>query len=86
MKQKNPPPIMITAEEAAAISRYSTKTDLDLCMEIYRQYLKEQLIPTDSLFFTMCVFACMFNAGRMQEIREERAKAKLKPIKRSEGA
>lgn len=74
MKQAKDIPIMITADEAVPLSKFSTIKDMDFCWELYQAYLDTETFSGDPMFNTMCVFALMYNTGRIQGIREERAK------------
>lgn len=86
MKQKKETEPMITAAEAVRNSAFSTAYDLNFCYEIYKKYRSAGNQYNDELLDTMCVFACMYNAGYVQGIREERAKAKQKKHRKECGA
>lgn len=78
MKRKRDTDIMITPKEAATFANYATQRDLSYCYELYHEYLKKEPFKANDLFYTMCVFACMYNAGRIQGILEERKSRKNK--------
>lgn len=78
MKQKKETVPMIDADEAVRNSAFSTAYELNFCYEIYNKYRSAGNQCDNELFDAMCVFACMYNAGYVQGIREQRAKAKQK--------
>lgn len=80
MKQKKEITRMITPKEGAYLSIHSTESDLDYCYDLYHEFLDRNPCKLNSLYYTLRVFACMYNAGRIQGIREERAKKKKSPV------
>lgn len=79
MIQKENIPELISAEEAAAISyRAGTISSMDRAREIMDAYLKLEPLTDDQKYYAYCVLATIYDAGRIQGIREERLKRKNK--------
>lgn len=77
-------PQLITAEEAVAISlRAGTTEEIHRAVEIAAEYQKRE--PTliaergDTFYRAACLYATIWEAGRIQGIREERSKQKKRP-------
>ena len=67
---------LITPTEALALSEFNTAADLYRAHDIVTAWGKRH--KNDSTFDYMCMCAMIYTAGRVQGIREERAKRKQK--------
>ena len=81
MIMKEIPAQMITAEEAVAISlRAGTLTACNRALEIAVEYERQKppIVDKceDETFKAACLYATIWEAGRIQGIREERSKKK----------
>ena len=70
---------MVDAKEALALADQRTIEDFDLIEEIAREYAKQEKCSCgnaeiDYKWYSICLYHTIFNAGRVQGIREERAK------------
>ena len=76
MIQKNTPPELITAREAAELSkRHGTLDDIYRADDIYNAFYELKDIPDkDFRFAFLCAIGTVYAAGRIQGIREERRK------------
>lgn len=67
------PSIMVTVDEVVTLCRkYGTTETADFCYQVAQEWNKRSHQP-DSLFSLMCMCSCLFDAGRVQGKREERA-------------
>ena len=76
MIQRNTYPVLVTGKEAAHICRFITGEELKICYSMYEDYLgstvgKKKLQPT---YDNMLAASFFYTVGRVQGIREERAK------------
>lgn len=80
MIQKNHPGRMITAEESVAIShRAATVDSCFIAREISHEYMMQN--PPREGEYTLwlyCMYGAIYDAGRIQGIREERARRRAK--------
>ena len=79
--------IMIEVEEIVRLSELTTVISIDLARAIEKAYKRfyDPKAEKDKLWYHYCLLAAIFDGGRIQGIREERArrkKAKLLKIDR----
>lgn len=74
---KKTPPVLVDIKEDTRVSReYGTIDTVDLALAIYNEALKPRdgAPESDDIFARCCALGAIFNVGRMQGIREERAR------------
>lgn len=77
MISKKESPQLITTEEAVTLCiKFATLDDIDTAEDIYLAYMDKVKDTRDKRYAEMCVLAAIYSAGRIQGIREERAKRK----------
>ena len=82
MIQRNTYPILITGKEAAHICRFITGEEIDVCYDLYgayRQFIGERYKNLPPTYDAMLAASFFYTVGRVQGIREERAK-KICPL------
>ncbi len=78
MLGKREAPDMITAKEAVAISTKSgTIDEIYIAIEIIEEYERLNFAPNDKWYNMACMYATLFEAGRIQGVREERYRRKI---------
>lgn len=71
------PPQLITPEEAVAISmRAGTTDEIYIAVAIAEEYERLNFAPNDKWYHIACLYATLYEAGRLQGIREERYRRK----------
>ena len=70
---------LLDANEAIALTQYRTIGDFDLLESIAKEYARQTPRPTKTTpgeikWYSLCLYQTLFNAGRLQGIREERAR------------
>ena len=75
---KKTPPVLVDIKEDTRVSRdYGTIDTVDLALAIYNEALKPRSGKPDEWdykFLRACALAAIFDVGRMQGMREERAR------------
>lgn len=75
MISKKESPQLITTEEAVTLcAKFATLDDIYTAEDIYLAYIDKVKDTRDERYAEMCVLAAVYSAGRIQGIREERAK------------
>lgn len=70
---------LVNAKEALALTEYRTIEDFELIESIAKEYARQTPRPTKTTpgeikWYSLCLYQTLFNAGRLQGIREERAR------------
>lgn len=68
------PPVMIEPQEAIALFGYAKTDEMYRVKDLYTAYREAKGTDTDSLWDLMSVLSFVYDTGRVQGIREERAK------------
>lgn len=68
------PPVMIEPQEAIALFGYAKTEEMYRVKDLYTAYREAKGTDTDSLWDLMSVLSFVYDTGRVQGIREERAK------------
>lgn len=76
MVGKTTPPELITAKEAIALFEFATISEMYIVKELADTYRAAKGKDQDSLWDTMSLLSFIYDTGRIQGIREERAKRK----------
>ena len=78
MRGENPlPPVMIEAREAIALFEYARTEEMHRAKELYDAYVMAEGISGKlDVWHTMSILSLVYDTGRVQGIREERAKRK----------
>lgn len=66
---------LVTPQEAVKLAKQRTIGDFDIVREIYNEFvssLSEKQIKEENLYYSICLWETIWNAGRVQGIREER--------------
>lgn len=71
---KYSPQELITPEEAIALFEYGTIAEMYTAKALFDIYRQRHGVDADRLWDTMRVLAFVYDTGRIQGIREERAK------------
>lgn len=66
----------ITPDEATELFRFAGCDLLQRAMDLYEAYRRERGVDSDPVWDAGCVAAYLYGAGRIQGMREERAKLK----------
>lgn len=75
MISKKESPQLITTEEAVTLCiKFATLDDVYTAEDIYLAYMDKVKDTRDESYAEMCALAAIYSAGRIQGIREERAK------------
>ena len=74
MVSKHTPPELITQEEIVSLSRYLTLDDIQRAVKIAKAWQHPYSDHPDCDYY--CMLSSVYVAGRIQGIREERAKAR----------
>lgn len=75
MISKKESPQLITTEEAVTLCiKFATLDDVYTAEDIYLAYMDKVKDTRDERYVEMCTLAAIYSAGRIQGIREERAK------------
>lgn len=64
----------ITPEEAVALFQYATAEDIQIAKAFYDEYRKQNGTDKDTLWDIVCLVAFAFDTGRVQGLREARAR------------
>lgn len=75
--KKGEVPQLCTAEEIIALAGYSTITSISRAKEIYSKTLENGKGEADKLWIFFTALANIYDAGRIQGIREERLKRRV---------
>ena len=78
---------MVDAAEALALTEFTTIGDFDLVESIAKEYARQTPRPTKTTpgeikWYSLCLYKTLFHAGRLQGIREERARRRGEHITR----
>lgn len=73
---KYSPQELITPEEAIALFEYGTIAEMYTAKALFDIYRQRHGVDADRLWDTMRVLSFAYDTGRIQGIREERAKAR----------
>lgn len=73
---KYTPPELITPEEAIGLFKYATISEMYTAKVLYDIYRQHKGISSDPLWDAMSLLSFAYDTGRIQGIREERAKRK----------
>lgn len=71
---------LLKPEEAIILTKYRTIIEWDLIEDVAAAYTKKKPVPPSNAsmderrFYSMCFYQAIFTAGRIQGIREERAR------------
>lgn len=76
MVGKYSPQELITPEEAIALFEYGTIAEMYTAKALFDIYRQRHGVDADRLWDTMRVLSFAYDTGRIQGIREERAKAR----------
>lgn len=74
MNGKQAPAERITPEEAIALFQYAKIEEMYRAKSLYDTYRQHKKTDTDSLWDIMSLLSFVYDTGRVQGIREERAK------------
>ena len=74
MVGKKLPEKMIGTDEALMLLDYATVEEMHRAMELYRAYRESQGTDSDYLWDLAKLLSFVYDTGRIQGIREERAK------------
>lgn len=77
MVGKYTPPELITPEEAIEIFKYATISKMYTAKALYDIYRQRKGINSDPIWDTMSLLSFVYDTGRIQGIREERAKGRV---------
>lgn len=72
---------LVTPQEAVKLAGLRTIGDFDIVREIYNEFvsgLSDEEIKKNKLYYSVSFWATVWNAGRVQGIREERIRRKTK--------
>lgn len=70
------PPLMIAPDEAIALFEHARLTEMYRAKDLYDAYVESRKQSSDTLFELMSLLSFIYDTGRVQGIREERAKKK----------
>ena len=70
------PPLMIAPDEAIALFKHARITEMYRAKDLYDAYIESRNQSSDTLWELMRLLSFIYDTGRVQGIREERAKKK----------
>lgn len=79
-KQMNKTELLITPAEAIRLSHTRTISDFDIVKDLTAEFEKDLTaddVEENQWFYSMCLLSAIWNAGRIQGIREERKKKNI---------
>lgn len=76
MTGKAPTQRLITPAEAMKLFRYAGIQEMSIAKDLYDFYRAQKGRNSDTLWDMMCLLSFIYDTGRVQGIREERAKQK----------
>ena len=68
------PKSFITPDEALRLFKYAKTEEMERCVELYNTYAETRLIKSKVSWDLMSLLSFVYDTGRVQGIREERAK------------
>lgn len=74
MVGKKMPEKMISTDEALKLFAHAGTEEMHRVMDLYRVYRETKGTDPDVLWDLMCLLSFIYDTGRVQGIREERAK------------
>lgn len=78
---KRPPAELISPQEAVALAlKFATTQSAYIAEDIEREYMKQTSAEQSPRWRYGWLLATLYNAGRIQGIREERQRRKPKPL------
>lgn len=78
MNGKQSPSELISPEEAINLFKYAKIDEVYRVKALYATYRQYRKTDNDISWYFMCLLSFVYDTGRVQGIREERAKTKTK--------